>query len=505
MLKLRIFSVLLLILFACSLNAQEQQALGFEEALKHALEKNPAVTGAASDVRSAEAVVEKTYAMFDLMMKAGVNYAESKPVVTSILSPEEAKVLAYNAGLSNKLFTGGFLSVDFTTSKTTLFYPVIDSGVFPISIDPALFTTAHNPSYTPKLSLSYMQPILKDFWGRPDQKAIKAGALMVNMSKEGMRSAVINTVASLKEAYYFVYMAGLMVKIQKDFYDDAEKFYNETVSLKKIGLREERDVLQTKASVLDSKAEIAPAENNYRFAAENFLNAAGYRPDEWEKFKIETSGEPESAVIPEKMTTALENTLVEMQPAVMMAKTGYEMAVTGREIAENSSLPSLNLVGSYGIEGAEGALSESFQMLREGNNREFMVGAMFSYSFPNRGSSGEVKEKREGAKKALEQYEAAKSMTRIQVRSSYRAVVSAKDNYEMKKEAARLQQKRLKIESSNFSQGRISTRELLMAQMDYHTSRIKETAAFYDYIKAVSAWNKINGKYDSYYNELAKQ
>ncbi|HRU39107.1 MAG TPA: hypothetical protein P5511_04460, partial [Candidatus Goldiibacteriota bacterium] len=79
------------------------------------------------------------------------------------------------------------------------------------------------------------------------------------------------------------------------------------------------------------------------------------------------------------------------------------------------------------------------------------------------------------------------------------------NDYELKREARLLNERRLKLQKNNFSQGRISTRELIMTQADFHSSRMKEAAAFMEYIKAVSAWNRTAGKYDAYYNDYMKE
>ena len=497
--KFFVFAVMVLA-FASFINAET--VIGFDEALKTSFEKNENLKKAASDLKISEAVVEKTYSQFDLFFKGGVNYSESKAEPSSPFSPDRTKVLAYSAGFSNKLPIGGFLSLDFTSTRLSMFYP--DMGFSIPGLDPSLFTGPYNPSYTPKLSINYVQPLLKDFWGRPDEKAIKIGEYSVALSRSGLKNAVLDHVGQMKDAYYFIYMAQKLLEIQKGFLEDSQKFYDETVKLKKIGLREERDVLQTRASLLNSQAEITPAENNVKLAKENFLSFAGYQVSEWDGINVTVTDTVEAVSIPEALTEELENTLTEIQPAVVIAKTAMEMAKTGKEIAEISALPSLNLIGNYTMEASDGQLEQAYDKFDNNNYNSFMAGVQFSYSFPNRGGRGDVDDKTEGYKKASEQYEFLKRMMKIQIRSAYRKLLTAKSDYDLKKEAAELQQKRLKIEQSNFSSGRISTRELLGTQMEYHTSRIKETAAFYEYVKAVATWNKISGKYDGFYNSLTE-
>ncbi len=470
--------------------------IDFSYALKESINKSSSIKQAFSDYYRSKAIVEKTYGMFDLLLNASVTYTENKAYPASLLSPEETKVLIYKASLSNKLFTGGFLSLDFSSTRTDLLYQQVAIPGF----DPSMFTSSINPSYKPVLSLTYTQPLLKDFWGRPDEKAIKIGDMSVKMSKEGLKKAILDNVTNLKEAYLFYYMSQKLQQVQNDFYNDAEKLYKETVQLKTIGMREDTDILQAKASMLSAKSELGPAENQVKLSKESFLSVAGFNREEWDKINIKIEELIEDVYIPE-LTEELENLLVDVSPQVAIVKASLDMAKTAKEIADNSALPSLNLIGSYGIEGFGANLKDSFDMLSDNKYRNFMIGANFSWAFPNRAGGGESKSKEEEYKKALEQYEFLKNQTKIMIRNAYRTLLSAKNRYDMAKEARQLTEKRLQLQKKNFSQGRISLRELIMTQADYNQARIKEVTSYVDYIKAVSQWNKISGKYDAYFNE----
>jgi outer membrane protein TolC len=474
----------------------------FDEALKTALSKNAEITKAAADLKISKATVEKTYGMFDVMLDSGVTYSKSKSEATSPFSPDGTDVLGYRVSLAEKIFTGGFLSLALDSSRTTLFYPDMDMGI--PGFDPSIFQSAVNPSYAPKLSLTYSQPLLKGFWGRPDEKAIKIGDLSVAISKEGLRSKVTGQVASLKEAFYFVYLAQELYAVQKKFYDDAEKFFNQTKKLRAIGLREEKDVLQTEASLISSKGELNPAEDNIRFAKEMFLNLAGYPQESWSSATVVTQSAVETADLPASLTAELEDMLADSQPEVKIVKTAMEIAKTAKEMADNNSLPSLDLFGSYSVNGVENALDSAYREMGEGKYNSYAFGANLKFNLPDRASSGERANSGAALSKAEADYAFLRNMAKINLRSAYHKAANARENYEVKIKAREMQEKRLKIEERDFGQGRSSTRELLMAQTDYNTAKLKELNAFYEYIKAACAWNRITGRYDTYYNEYSE-
>ncbi|MBN2754092.1 MAG: TolC family protein [Candidatus Goldbacteria bacterium] len=490
----RLIALVLSAVFIAGTAAAEP--LTFDAALKNAFEKNTSITKAYSDYKISKAVVEQTYGMFDVMLDAGVNYIEQRDIATSPLSPSELKVLSYNVGLSEKIFTGGFLGLKLTNDRTTMLYGDIDP-MMAAFLGPA-------ETYDPSLSISLSQPLLKGVWGRPDEKAIEIGKKSILLSKEALKNTVYNQISALRESFYFVYMSDEMLKTQKKLYDDASKFYKETLNLKQIGMRETKDVYQTQASLLSAEAGITPAENQVKFAKEQFLNLAGYSDAQWENIEVEMTGAVEEIEIPGELNSQMEETLVDVQPEVVMAKLGMDMTGIEDEMKFADMLPELNLIGSYGIDGLATDLDGAFDTMSTNNYNNFMVGVNLKYSFPNRGNIAAKSQTEEKLKKAREDYEFLRRQMKIMIRDGYRKLLSAKNDYEKKKEATQLQNKRLGIEEKDFKQGRSSTRELLMAQTDASTAKLSEIGSFITYIQAVNNWSKISGKYNGYFDEYLK-
>gem|GEM_PF-5592131 len=477
------------------------QDITFEDALNNALTKNPEIVKSASDLSIAEATVEKTYGMFDVMLDGSMTYAKSRTEASSLFAPDRTDVLSYKLSLSEKIFTGGFISLSLDSARTTLYYPSMNIPGF----DASMFQSPINPSYTPKASVTYTQPLLKGFWGRPDEKAIKIGEMTTGISREGLKAKIGAQVSALKEAYYFVFLAQKLNDIQQKFYDDAEKFYNQTVSLRKMGLREEKDVLQTEASLVSSRGELKPASDNVKFAKEMFLNLAGFSQTEWESISVTVTSGIEETRVPETLTQEEEQKLLMMQPEVKMALSGLNMAMTAKEISDNNNMPSLNLFGSYGIEGLDSSISSAFNELYGGVYNNFAVGVNLKMNLPDRGASGDVKNSDAALIKARTDYDFLRQFTVINIRSAYNKIKNAKEDYELKVQSRQMQEKRLKLEERDFNQGKSGTRELLMAQTDYNTAMLKEINALFEYAKAASAWNRINGRYEAYYEEFVKK
>ncbi len=483
----------------------QADAITFEAALNHALKSNSSIKQAVSDLNKSQALVEKTYGMFDLQLDGNLTYSESRTAAVSVLSPEETEVLSYKLSLSEKIFTGGRLSLDYNSSRTNLLYPEIGADPGLPGMDLSMFTAGVNPAYQPAWSLGFSQPLLKDLLGRPDQVAIQIGEHTIRLSREQLKNTVLEQVAGLKNAYFSVTLAETVLDIQKENLKDSEAFYRQTLKLKQIGMREEKDVLQTKASLLNARAEITPAKNQVKAAQENFFQLAGFPAAQWETLSLIIEKNIPEIEFPRELSPELETSLIKVQPAVISSQLGLEIAKLSKRIADNAAWPALNLFGNYGLSGLDESFSTSHETLFSNKYPAFAVGLNFTMFLPGRSSSGDITIKSEDLAKSGEQLAFLEKTTRIRIRRAHRSLLSAQHNYELKQSARKLLEQYLKIQNQYFSQGRISTRELLMAQGDHHGAQFKENQAFFEYAKAVTAWKKITSQYDQYYSSLAEE
>jgi outer membrane protein len=457
-----------------------------------ALKNNTGIKNAQADLEIAKAQVEQTYGMFDVRLNGGVTYSESLSDSSAnplFPSADETTVLGYNLSLSRKMETAGILSLDFESASTNLVVPNY-------TIDPI---------HSPGLSLSYQQPLMKGFLGRPDRVALKIAAISIDLAEVAVLDSVIGQVEQLIDAYYFIDIAKKILVVQKISLSESEAYYAQTLRMKRIGLRENKDVLQTKASKLSAQSEIAPAENNVQTAIDGFLNLAKITPEQWERMQLTEPAKPlESTDVP-AITEEQVLALVDQQPTIKMSVLRLDMMRMNKSIVDNDAWPELNIFGKYGMTGSEDSLGSGFSEMFSNEFINYAVGLNFTVYLPNRSSSGEISKKTNELEKAQESYEDLRQVFRLQIRRAHRSLVAAKEDYQFKVEARELYEKTLSIQNRHFSQGRISTRELLMAQGDFHRAQFSEISSYFEFIKALNVWRKLNGEYNTYSQAFIKE
>lgn len=488
---------LLLIMLACWPASVWSANVTLEEALQTALAKNTDIVKAKKDLSIAQAEVEKTYGMFDFKLTGNLNYSDRVTEATSPLAPEETQVLSFGLGLSEKTMLGGFFSLDLNSSRTEWFYPAPTfNPMMGGGIDPSFLTTDLNPSYNPTVSLRYEQPLLKDFWGRPDQIALKIAAISIDLAKIGLKQIAVEQVAGLTNAYLAIVQARAMLEIQKESLQDRETYYNQTVRMQRIGLREDKDIFQTQASFLQAKAGLSNAQDGVSQAKEQFLNLAGYAQQQWPLMEIENSPLFTTFTLPEQPTAEQEKQLAARQPAVRLINLQIQMSELNKKIAVNATLPSLSLFGQYGIEGLDESWNAGFSEMVDLNYNNFAVGINFSLNLPNRTFDSDLTIKQQALDKSRAELAALEKTIMLQVRYAYKQLVSAKEKYDLQQQARQLIEKSLTVHNRHFAQGRITTRELLGAQSEYHGSRMEEINAMIAYLQAINEWKKLAGDYE---------
>lgn len=464
--------------------------------IEKSLGKNNDILKAVSDVEIAEATVEKTYSMFDLKLDGGVMY--SKIIADGGASPllpsaDETSVWGYNLSLSRKMETAGILSLDFESSATDLIVPGYN-------IDPI---------HAPELALVYQQPLMKGFLGRPDLVGIEIGDLSIALAKENLVYTIEGQVDQLSSALINIAMSRALLETQQRSLDSNERYYTQAVRMKKIGLREEKDLMQTKAAMLNAKSQITPAKNNIQAALDAFESMAGIPVDESDvKAFMDSKLQMvayEKLNIKSVLTKEDEDALVNQQPAVKIAALSIEMAKLSKTISENSAWPELSAFAKYGITGSEDSEGASYTEMVSNDYPSYSFGLNFTLYLPNRSSSGDVKSKISELKKSEESYNALLKMTRMQIRSAHRALLAAKEDLQLKREIRTAYKRSMDIHTRHFSQGRISARELLLAESDLYRATLSEVQAFYQFEREINNWKKISGHYHHYSQVFIKE
>lgn len=246
--------------------------------------------------------------------------------------------LDYSAGLSQLLPTGGTLALSYSSlrSETNQLFSLI------------------NPYFRSALNFSLTQPLLRNFGPRMARREIRIAQQSLDLSRTQLRSALLQTVYAVEEAYWNLVYAAENLKVKQKSLKLGRDLLAKTKKEVEVGQTAPIEVLNAEATVAQREADILQAEALVK-RCEELLRAAI-------NIEAETPGEPVSVVPTDTpafkpVRISYEEALrqaLDRRPEVDAAKTTIETKRIGFSAARNQLLPQLDVRLSYFSPGVSG-------------------------------------------------------------------------------------------------------------------------------------------------------
>ena len=464
-------AVVLFLCAACSICA----GVTFDDAVANMLQSSPTIKSSLMGFYAGKAALSReTGNRYDLRLNSGYSYGIGYGG-GNILTGDNGNL---NAGITENLPTGGSISANIYGNN---------------------YTPQSAATLNDNAAISIYQPLLSGLIGLPADNSIKNDEFALEMSKESLRDIVTASVGNLKKYFVQIYR-------QKQYLSQntlAIEYAQNTMEKAK-GVLSAAEQLEAKAFLLSRQAQQAGYENNVKSACEDFLNYAGYEAGDWDTLTIDSSSMTEEAYMPSTLTAELEDALVEAQPQVARARIQYENTKLWMDQAGFSELPQLDLNASMQLSGYGNTFSDSIKIMTQGREKYYSAGLNFNFDIPNSGQVFDEKYWEAGYERDQMNYKNTKNSFRRSVRDAWRNAMQARGAYEMRKEAAGTYLKRLDMVKDAFSGGAVKVREMDLSINDAAGAQASEADSYYNYIAALSDWNRLSGKYEGDFNGYMK-
>ena len=399
----------------------------------------------------------------------------------------------WNFGGQQLLKTGGLFRVDFNNNKADT------NNVF----------SSFNPSYGSSLNLALAQPLLRD-------RSIDASRQQLTITKNNreisdtdFRETVINTIATVKKAYYDVIAAIDNLEAQKKSLALAQKLLEENRIKVRVGTLAPLDVVQAESEVAGREEGVINAETLLAGAEDNIKQAIFPRndPDSW-TLRILPTDRPSADPRPVDTEAAIRNAL-ENRTDVAVARKDIDNTDVTLRFAKSQTLPTLDLVAAYGTTGVGGT-----QLIRDGLGGPVIdtipggygdaVSDVFGNDFPTWTLGVNVAyplfnrtAKANQARARLTKDQAIASLNRLElrvvaeVRSAGRNVEANYKRVESTRAARVLQDRRLDAEEKKFAAGMSTNFLVTQAQRDLADASVAEIRAILDYRKSLIEFDRV--------------
>ena len=406
----------------------------------------------------------------------------------------ETDMALFNAGIAQPVPWGGGtfdISWDNNRRETTNFF------------------SSFNPSYSSSLAANYTQPLLRGFRIDGTRQQLDVPSITRDISDIDLRETITNTLSNVRDAYWELVYAVQTVAVQQQALELAEQLVRDNRARVEIGTLAPIDIVQAQSEAAARRQTLAQAEQTLR-ASELTLKQLIVDGTEDELWTASLNPIDQASII---------YTPVDIEAAVRAAldrRTDLTRARRQRDINDiniralrNSTLPALDLLGSYRLAGQGGTRFNRFGFGGDvqsvipggfGDAIDQLVDTRFptwqvqlQLSYPLGLSSAEAAYQR--SRIELRQTDAQLQRIELQVATEVTNAALQLDSIQKRIEAALaardLAEQQLEAEESKFEVGTTTSFFVVQAQRDLATAQDTELRAILDYQKALIAFDRV--------------
>jgi outer membrane protein TolC len=397
----------------------------------------------------------------------------------------------WNAGLiQNFRWGGGNAAINFNNTR----------------LETTQSTALRNPAYTSNFQAQYTQPLLRNFRIDQTRSNLLINQLQSQITDLNLRSTLTITEAAVRNAYWDLVFGIDNVEAARRNLELSSKLVQDNRAKVEIGTMAPIDVVQAQAEEATRRQALVTAEATRRTneLALKRLIVGGTDDDLWNATLSPTDRpgtQPEAIDIESAVRNALAN-----RADIAVAKRNLEQNEVGLRNLRNSTLPALDVIGLYNLQGRGGPL-----ILREtgGGIGGGIIGTVpggyfdalsslgswaaptwsvrLNLTYPIGQSSAEASYAR--AKVQVTQTQAQVKQAELIIATEVtNAALNVTNNYEAVQAAAvarELSEQRLQAAQSKFEVGMATNFEVVQAQRDLADARSTELRNILNYRKAI--------------------
>ena len=371
-----------------------------------------------------------------------------------------------------------------------------------------------NPRYGSTLFFSFAQPLLKDFGFKISRKEIIAAQNLKDIAENGYRTAVLDTLYTVEEAYWSLVFNNENLKVKRQSLKLASGLLARNKKELEIGMMAPIDILSAEAEVATREADILQADvqvKNSEDTLKTLLN-----------FKDKTGSEsltivPADAPSLEKREVSIESAQAQAmanRPELQSAKLDMKNKELDLTYSRNQILPDLSLRADYWSPGISGT-----QILYADNNpltgiiigqipgqsrdalkdalkfryKNWAVGLTLSLPLNTVFSRALAAQARVNLEEAAIKLAEKEQQVFLEVRNAVREVETNAKRIEAYAAARTLAEKKLDAEERKAKAGLSTNYNVLLNQRDLADAQTNELRARIDYVLSLAKLDKVTG------------
>jgi outer membrane protein TolC len=252
----------------------------------------------------------------------------------------------------------------------------------------------------------------------------------------------------------------------------------------RVGAATENDILQAEAAMASREAEVISVQDDVEDTTDQLKRLTNLMADDnaW-SLQIAPTDTPDfkdvTVNLDESLKTALTN-----RPDYIGARIDLENKQIQVRLAKNQTLPTLDLEGTFSLNGLGGSYSDTLDELRSGDFRTWQIGVFLRFPIGDPTAKGELQKRRLENEQALTNFKSLEQRIVIEVREAVRQLKTNHKRIVATQSALELEERKLAAEQKKYELGLSTNYNVLQFQADLSEAQTRHLKAIIDYNKA---------------------
>ncbi len=334
--------------------------------------------------------------------------------------------------------------------------------------------------------VSVTQPLLRNAWVDGTRTTIAVAKNRLKYSEQILRQQFINTVTDVENAYYELIFARENVQVQQQALELAQTQYDQDRKRVELGSLAPLDVQQDEAQVASRRAALIAAQFNLARAENTLKYLITDNYPAWHDVELR----PSETLNPAKQDLDVQSSWAKglaQRPDLLEARLNVERQGIELKYLKNQVYPELDLVGSYGVNGAGREFNNALGQEQTGSRPFYSYGAQVSIPLSNTRARNNLKSGRATLEQILLQLKKLEQNTLVQIDNAVKSARASWESAEASRQARMFAEAALDAEQKKYAVGKSTTFTVLQLQNNLTSARSQEIRDLANYRESLAS------------------
>lgn len=381
--------------------------------------------------------------------------------------------LFVNVGTKKKLSSGATLELNFNNKEFRT---------------NSTFVTV-NPYYESSLGLKMTQPLLENLGSEVNEAQITIAVNNHQISTLQLKQKIIDIVSNAQKTYWDVVFYYQNLKVKELYLKQAKDLMEINLTKADVGALPKSgvEVLEAQSNVASRQAEVFAAQNELEDSIDKLKDITNLVQEEksWQ-FMITPTDEPTTEVFEPDTKKCIE-AATKFRPDHAVMQNELLNQKVNMCLADNQRLPTLNLIGEWGINGLGKSYGDDLEKMDNANYRNWLVGIELEIPWGNKFAKSSYLEKKLAVKQTELDIKNITQKIALEVREAIRQINTDLRRIQTTKTAQDMEEKSLiaVMEMNKAGKEGYTDHTVMEYQTQLADAKTKHLKAIIDYNKSL--------------------